>query len=207
MTRVIAGTAGGRPLAVPDGRRTRPTGDRVKEALFSSLGDLTDAVVLDLFAGTGGLGIESLSRGAARAVFVEQDRRAVAIVRANLDAADVTERARVVNTSAERFATDPSGGPFDIVFVDPPYVMAMPDIAETLQVLVDGEALRSGARVVIERDKRHPEPPPRLLSHDRDRTYGETVLRYFTYLPATAPLAPTPAADASDEPLRDEVSS
>ena len=80
MTRVIAGTAGGRPLAVPDGRRTRPTGDRVKEALFSSLGDLTDAVVLDLFAGTGGLGIESLSRGAARAVFVEQDRRAVATV-------------------------------------------------------------------------------------------------------------------------------
>ncbi|WP_108668244.1 16S rRNA (guanine(966)-N(2))-methyltransferase RsmD [Euzebya rosea] len=207
MTRVIAGTAGGRPLAVPDGRRTRPTGDRVKEALFSSLGDLTDAVVLDLFAGTGGLAIESLSRGAARAVLVEQDRRAVATVRANLEAADVADRARVVATTAERFAIDPSGGPFDVVFVDPPYAMDMADIADTLEVLVDGEALRPGARVVIERDKRRPEPPPRLLSHDRDRTYGETVLRYFTYIPASTRPAATPAADATDEPLRDEVSS
>lgn len=183
MTRVIAGEAGGRRLRVPDGKSVRPTSDRVKEALFSSLGDLRGAVVLDLFAGSGGLGIEALSRGAERAVFVEKDKRTVTVIRENLRAAGVEDRSRVVPSAAKSFVNMPTGGPFDLVLLDPPYDMAMEEITGALMLLVGAEALRTGARVVIERDKRSSDRAPSFLSHDHDRTYGETVLRYFTFNP------------------------
>lgn len=180
---MIAGSAGGLRLDVPAGNEVRPTGDRVKEALFSTLGDLTDQVVLDLYAGSGALGIEALSRGAARAVFVERDRRAVAIIRGNLQRTGFTGRARVVGSSVSRFCRTPTGGPFQLVVADPPYAVPLGEFVEDLRHLAAGSALPPGARVVIERDRRRPEAPPRLLGHVQDRTYGDTMLRYFVYEP------------------------
>src|SRR5215471_16899259 len=115
--RVVAGSAGGLHLVAPKG--ARPTTDRNKESLFSSLGDaVVDAVVLDLFAGSGALGIEALSRGATRAVFVDRDRRAVDAVRANLHTTGFAERARVQGTGASTFLRRLSSeAPFDLVFV------------------------------------------------------------------------------------------
>lgn len=183
MTRVIAGTAGGRRLRVPRGRRVRPTADRVKEALFSSLGSLEGAVVLDLFAGTGGLGIEALSRGAARAVLVESDARTAQVVRTNLDIAGVTDRAQVVVGSAESFARSPAGGPFDLVLLDPPYATAAADVEAVVTDLVRAGAVAVGATVVLERDRHGQAGMLGVLAHIRDRTYGETLLRYFSHEP------------------------
>ncbi|HUG84698.1 MAG TPA: 16S rRNA (guanine(966)-N(2))-methyltransferase RsmD [Euzebya sp.] len=187
MPRVIAGSAGGRPLKVPAGEGTRPTSDRVKEALFSSLGDLTDLVVADLYAGSGGLGVEALSRGAARAVFVEQDRRAAAIVQHNLAVAGVADRGQVVTAPVATFCRRPVGGPFDIVLLDPPYRMTVPQIDTDLAALIAAHALREGAQVVLERARHDSEPPIGRLDHRRDRTYGDTLLRYFVFRAAHPP--------------------
>ncbi len=184
MPRIIAGAAGGRRLKAPPGQGTRPTSDRVKEALFSSLGDLTGLRVLDLYAGSGGLAIESLSRGAAAAVLVEQDRRTAQVITANLATADVTDRARLVVCPVAAFCDKPIGGPFDLVIADPPYAIPITTIAEELDSLARAGAVRTGTRIVLERDRRTPEPVPGLLEHDRDRAYGDTVLRFFTYRPS-----------------------
>ena len=119
--RVIAGRLGGRKLVAPRGLSTRPTSDRVREALFSALGAVTGARVLDLFAGTGALGVEAISRGAARAVFVESARPALAALRENLGALGLAESARVVPQLAERaLGAVIAEGPFDLIFADPP---------------------------------------------------------------------------------------
>ena len=187
MTRVIAGRAGGLRLDVPPGGAVRPTSDRVKEAMFSSLGDVTGAVVLDLYAGGGGLGIEALSRGAERAVLVDQDRHALATIRRNLDHTGLGASARVISSSASRFCHLPTGGPFDLLLLDPPYAVTIRGLIEDLAVLASGHALRPGARIVVERDRRREEPLPRLLTHLHDRTYGDTMLRYFRYDPDQEP--------------------
>ncbi len=186
MPRVIAGSAGGRPLRAPSGQGTRPTADRVKEALFSTLGDLSGAIVLDLFAGSGALAIEALSRGADHAVLVEPDRRAAAVVRDNLRTAGVADAAAVVVTSAARFAAQPEGAPFDLVLVDPPYRLDVRELSDVLADLVARGGLAPGARVVIERDRRRDEAPFGFLVHDRDRTYGDTLLRYYRHRPEPA---------------------
>ena len=165
--RVVAGRLGGRRLRAPRGRDTRPTSDRVREALFSMLGPLDGARVLDLYAGSGALGIEALSRGAASALFVERDRRALAALRRNLD--DVGVEAEVRNQDALRFIAHPEGV-FDLVFCDPPYDDA-PGVAAPLS-----EALAAltgeNARIVTESDKRN----PLILPHPLvvERTYGDT---------------------------------
>lgn len=193
MTRVIAGSAGGRRLAVPAGRLTRPTADRVKEALFSSLGPMGGLVVLDLYAGGGGLGIEALSRGAASAVFVEQDARAAGVLRTNLRTATVEGRATVVCTPVAAYRQRPRGGPFDLVLCDPPYAVTLDAVAADLEGLITTQTLTPGARVVVERDRRRDEPIPDPLTHDplihdRDRAYGDTLLRYFVHRPDQADL-------------------
>lgn len=173
--RIVAGRFGGRRLQAPAGRGTRPTADRVREALFSALGPLDGEAVLDLFAGSGALGIEALSRGAGQAVFVERDRRAVAVLRANLAALDLAEPEAVVRP-AEALAVlrDASrrGGPYDLVFLDPPYGDAPglgPDLAAALAPVLAPEA-----RVVCESDRRAPLELglPALF----DRRYGDTRL-------------------------------
>ncbi len=168
--RVIAGELGGRLLRAPQGRGTRPTADRVREAIFSILGDVTGLRVLDLFAGSGALGIEALSRGADEAVFVDNDARAITAVRLNLAALDLA--AQVSRGDALAFLADaaPDAPPFDLVFVDPPYSSAnrlAPQLAKRLTPVLAEDAV-----IVTESYKREPLELPFALV--RERTYGDT---------------------------------
>jgi 16S rRNA (guanine966-N2)-methyltransferase len=165
--RVVAGDFRGRRLAAPRGVRTRPTADRVREALFSMLGDVSGARVLDLYAGSGALGIEALSRGAHSAVFVERDPRAVAVIERNLASLGLEQR--VVRQDAVRFLRS-AEGMFDLVFCDPPYDAASRLAGPLAEHLPERTA--EGARIVTESDKRKPlEFPLPLLT---ERTYGDT---------------------------------
>jgi pantetheine-phosphate adenylyltransferase/16S rRNA (guanine(966)-N(2))-methyltransferase RsmD len=147
--RVIAGTARGTRLA-PVPRGVRPTSDRVRESVFNSLGQFFDGDVLDLYAGTGALGIEALSRGSERAVFVEKDRRALGVIRENLQRARVADRAEVVAGDVgrvlDRMLTD--GRQFNLIFADPPYRIAATEVEGVMSRL--GALLAPGGRVVIE---------------------------------------------------------
>src|SRR3990170_1990950 len=120
--RVIAGVARGVPLVAPRDRRTRPITDRVKETMFGILGErIPGARVLDLYAGSGAVGIEALSRGASHATFVERGREALAALRTNLDRTGLAGMARVVDADVERFLATAGGGPWDLIVLDPPY--------------------------------------------------------------------------------------
>lgn len=184
MPRIIAGSAGGRRLAAPRGASTRPTADRVKEALFSSLGPMTGLVVLDLFAGSGGLGIEALSRGAIGASFIEHDRRAINVIRENLTVAGATASADVHEIDAARFCTSPEtfaravAPPYDLVLLDPPYAMSHDEIVGLLTALVTARAVNTSARLVIERDRDAQDGSIPGFAHVKDKRYGETTLRY-----------------------------
>ena len=165
--RVVAGEFGGRRLQAPRGRATRPTADRVREALFSMLGDVAGARVLDLYAGSGALGIEALSRGAASALFVENDARAAEVIRRNLDALGAEGEVR--RQDALRFLST-AAGPFDLVFCDPPYDSGPSPavaLAERLPAMTS-----ENSRIVTESDKRRPLQLPFPLL--RERTYGHT---------------------------------
>jgi 16S rRNA (guanine966-N2)-methyltransferase len=165
--RVVAGDFKGRRLAAPRGTRTRPTADRVREALFSMLGDVDGARVLDLYAGSGALGIEALSRGAESAVFVERDAQAIAAIERNLAAVGV--EATVVRQDVVRFLARADGA-FDLVFCDPPYDSASRlagQLADRLPALCAEDA-----RIVTESDKRNPLVLPFSLLVER--AYGDT---------------------------------
>jgi 16S rRNA (guanine(966)-N(2))-methyltransferase RsmD len=169
--RVIAGRYGGRQLTAPKGAATRPTADRVREALFSVLGDLSGLTVLDLFAGSGALGIEAVSRGAARAVFVERARAALTALRSNLDTLGI--EAEVHDMDARSFVRNASraGHPYDLVFVDPPY-----RDAERLGHELDlASVIAPGGRLVVESDRRAPLATD--LPTTFERRYGDTLIR------------------------------
>jgi 16S rRNA (guanine966-N2)-methyltransferase len=168
--RVVAGRFRGRTLVAPPGRSTRPTSDKVREALFSVLGDVEGAVVLDLFAGSGALGIEAVSRGAASATFVDNGRRASGAIRANLDALGL--EAVVSSRDALAFLGS-APGPYDLVFADPPYSSA-PRLGESLSRLLPA-VLSKNARIVTESDKRSPLQIDLPLDFERD--YGDTRIR------------------------------
>lgn len=175
--RVIAGAAKGRRLEAPTGRGTRPTADRVREALFSSLQlRLPGARVADLYAGSGALGIEALSRGAATATFVERSRSAYATIRHNLEVTGLAEDAAVLVSSVRAALRDElPGGPFDIVLLDPPYDVDPHALGEVLE-LVAG-TLAADAIVIVEGSRRAADPRwPRSLRPGRTRRYGDTVL-------------------------------
>lgn len=180
MTRIVAGSAGGRRLAVPggrDARGTRPTTDRVREALFAALesarGGLAGAEVLDLYAGSGALGLEALSRGARRAMLVDSDPRAVNTARAN--AAGLGFDAGVRRAAVATFLAGPAR-PVDLVLADPPYAVAAAEVDAVL-VALDGRWLAPGATVVVERSKRDPGPTwPAGFRPWPVRLYGETAL-------------------------------
>jgi 16S rRNA (guanine966-N2)-methyltransferase len=184
--RVIAGRLGGRTLVAPRGLATRPTTDRVREALFSSLASVDGARVLDLYAGTGALGIEALSRGAASAVFVEDARPALAALRKNLVALALESAARVVAEPVARAVTRlaSGGAPFDLVLADPPYDDA-DDALSALETLAP--AFAPGARIVLEHASRRPLRPTPVLDHIRTRTYGDTAVAFFALRDADAP--------------------
>ena len=169
--RVIAGELGGRRLQTPRGEATRPTAGRVREALFSMLGDIEGTVVLDLFAGSGALGIEALSRGAARATFVERAPKALAALRSNIETLDLAQRSEIVARDA--ISALRGAAIYDLVFLDPPYAMAA-ELAPVLSQKLPG-ALAPAARVVSESDRRAPlELALPLL---RERGYGDTMIR------------------------------
>jgi 16S rRNA (guanine966-N2)-methyltransferase len=176
---VIAGRFGGRRLAAPPGRGTRPTSDRVREALFSILGPLDGEAVLDLYAGSGALGIEALSRGAGRTVFVERDARAADVLRANLAALGVAPDEAAVRRSdalaALRDARE-RGDAYDLVLCDPPYRLAAGLSRSLTDALVP--VLAGGARVVTESDRRSPLDLD--LSLIDERRYGDTLIRIHT---------------------------
>ena len=176
--RVIAGRFGGRQLSAPRGRSTRPTSDRVREALFSMLGELGGAVVLDLFAGTGALAIEALSRGAAKAVLVERDPRALGVLRANLSELGLGPQEAEVRrgevSAALRNARERRES-YDLLFVDPPYRHAGvlgPELQAALPPL-----LAPRGRVVVESDRRMElELRSPLLERELERRYGDTLI-------------------------------
>ncbi len=172
--RVIAGRHGGRRLRAPSGAQTRPTGDRVREALFSMLAGRVDgARVLDLFAGSGALGIEALSRGAAEATFVDSAPAAVSVVRANLESLGIEAEVRRGDALAFLQTASSRGRHYDLVFLDPPYRAAERLGAELSARLP--EVLAPGAMVVSESDRRTPLALALPLADER--RYGDTLIR------------------------------
>jgi 16S rRNA (guanine966-N2)-methyltransferase len=194
VTRIIGGTAGGRRLRTPRGAATRPTSDRVREALFSSveaaLGPLEGVAFLDLYAGSGAVGLEAASRGAARVTLVEQDRRTAGLVVANAREVDLDVEVRT--SSVARFlAAWPAPAAYDVVFSDPPYALPDAEVRADLAALVENGWLADGALVVVERPARHPVGGwPAGLEPGRVRRYGETVLCFATRTPWYGPRDP-----------------
>ncbi|HET7357202.1 MAG TPA: 16S rRNA (guanine(966)-N(2))-methyltransferase RsmD [Nocardioidaceae bacterium] len=182
MTRIIAGTAGGRRLKTPRGTSTRPTSDRVREALFSAvdsaLGSVAGLRFLDLYAGSGAVGLEARSRGAGLVTLVEQDRRTAALIKENaatLGFQGVEVEASPVDRSLARLPR----APYDIVFLDPPYALPGAEVEEVLALLVGNGWLIADALVVVERSARDAGPQwPSGCVADRSRRYGETTLWY-----------------------------
>ena len=172
--RVVAGSYGGRRLVAPAGTATRPTSDRVREALFSVLGDsVAERRVLDLYAGSGALGIEALSRGAAQAVFVDHSPRAIAAIRANLDGLGISADVRRMQARAALKTASARCEAYDLVFLDPPYRRAAGlgrELSEALPAV-----LAPGARVISESDRRDPLELDLPLADER--RYGDTVIR------------------------------
>jgi 16S rRNA (guanine966-N2)-methyltransferase len=187
MTRIIAGAHGGRRIAAPTGSQTRPTSDRVREALFSSLSTLINidgARFADLYAGSGAVGLEALSRGATFALLVEAEAKAARIIRDNIVALRAGAAARLVTGRvAQVIATPPEGGPFDVIFADPPYALSDDELAEMQRGLVDNGWLAPDAVLAIERSTRAVPKGSTLtwvdgITAERSRRYGETTLWY-----------------------------
>lgn len=192
--RVIGGALGGRRLEAPPGRATRPTSDRVREALFNVLGDVSDAAVLDLYAGTGALGIEALSRGARRVVFVENGRPALAVLRKNLSSLGLDDRARVVPMLVTRaLSTVAAEGPFDLALLDPPYA-AIEEAGRVLAALSES-LVSAGATLVLEHASRDAPPEPPSLRRTATRTYGDTAISFYELASAPPEDVPSGASE------------
>ncbi|HEY6297004.1 MAG TPA: 16S rRNA (guanine(966)-N(2))-methyltransferase RsmD [Streptosporangiaceae bacterium] len=185
MARVIAGEAGGRRLTVPGGRETRPTSDRAREGLFATVasivGSLTGLRVLDLYAGSGAVGLEALSRGAGHVLLVESGARAGRAIRENIETVGLPG-AQVIAERTERvLARGPgnAGGRYDVVFADPPYALGGEDVSAMLTALADRAWLAPGALVIVERATRSgPLSWPAGYVADRARRYGEATFWY-----------------------------
>ena len=183
MTRIIAGAAKGRRLAVPPGTGTRPTSDRGREGLFASLvsmrGSLRQARVLDLYAGSGAVGLEALSRGAERVIFVESDPRAAGIIRANIETVGLPGASVKTSAVARVLTRGPAEPPFDLVVADPPYAAGEEEITAMLVALTRHGWLAPGALVTVERATRSAPLtwPPGYVPY-RSRRYGEATFWY-----------------------------
>ena len=182
MTRIIGGSAGGRRISTPRGVATRPTSDRVREALFSAIeswcGSLQGLRFLDLYAGSGAIGLEAWSRGAGVVTMIEQDRRTAALITANAKDLGFAKADVRVGSVAKALHTPPAA-PYDIAFMDPPYPLDGGAVDADLRSLAANAWLVPGALIVVERGSRSPEPTwPEGLVPLRSRRYGETVLWY-----------------------------
>ena len=189
---MIAGEAGGRRLAVPDGRDTRPTSDRAREGLFgtisSILGSLAGARVLDLYAGSGAVGLEALSRGAEHVLLVEHGVRAARVIRENIEAIGLPGAVLAVDRVERVLARGPASaggqdgtddGRYDVVFADPPYALADAEVSRVLSLLAGPGWLAPGALVIVERATRSgPVSWPDGFVPDRTRRYGEATFWY-----------------------------
>jgi 16S rRNA (guanine966-N2)-methyltransferase len=189
VTRIIAGSRGGRRLVMPTGDHTRPTTDRVREALFSAITAwagraavradeaLAGLSFCDLFAGSGAVGLEAASRGAAPVLLVERSRRAAAVATRNARTLDLP--VRVVTDPVERWVGQPADQCFDVVFADPPYELATAAVADLLAALLDnGWSAASGLMVVERSSRSEPIGWPAGMRPGRTRSYGETVLHF-----------------------------
>ena len=189
MTRIIGGAVGGRRIATPRGAATRPTSDRVREALFSAVeswcGSLHGLRFLDLYAGSGAVGLEAWSRGAGIVTLVEHDRRTATLIGDNARALGFA-RANVVTAAVSTTLRKPPSAPYDVAFLDPPYPLGEEELASDLQSLVEHGWLVPGAMVVVERASRSPEPTwPTGLVATREKRYGETTLWYAEAVAST----------------------
>lgn len=189
MTRIVAGAAGGRRLVVPKGETTRPTSDRVREAVFSALearGLVQGAAVLDLYCGSGALGLEAASRGAASVVLVDASRQAVDAARQNVSSLGF-QRVTVVLSSVVRYLDRSPQPRASLVFADPPYGAGQDEVAAVLRKLTEGEWLQPSATVLLERSARSVEPIwPSGLVRQAVRRYGETAVWQATWRPEEA---------------------
>jgi 16S rRNA (guanine966-N2)-methyltransferase len=196
VTRVIAGEAGGRRLAVPGGRDTRPTSDRAREGLFATIssilgspdpGSLAGTRVLDLYAGSGAVGLEALSRGAEHVLLVESGAQALRAIRANIDAIGLTGAAVIADRAERVLARGPADDHrYDIVFADPPYALADAEVSRVLILLAEQGWLAPGALVIVERATRSgPLSWPGRFVPDRARRYGEATF-WYGLVPETA---------------------
>jgi len=187
VLRIIAGAHRGRIIRAPAGRGTRPTSDRVRESLLGTLSSMTEITgirFLDLYAGSGAVGLEAVSRGAAVATFVERDHGALQVIRRNIAALGEAESCRIEPVTVRRYLRRPEPVPADIVFLDPPYAEAVDD---DVRLLAAGGWLAPGGVVVVERSVRNPAVSwPSSLSVDRVHRYGEVVVEYATGLPHPA---------------------
>ncbi|WP_062205862.1 16S rRNA (guanine(966)-N(2))-methyltransferase RsmD [Streptomyces sp. NBRC 109706] len=187
MTRVIAGTAGGRRLAVPPGQGTRPTSDRAREGLFSTwsalFGPLEGARVLDLYAGSGAVGLEALSRGAAHALLVEPDARAAGTIRANIRTLGLPGAEPRVAKAERVVESPPESAPYHLAFLDPPYAVEDEAVAQVLRSLREGGWLTADALVTVERSTRGGAFRwPTGFEGLRSRRYGEGTLWYGGFI-------------------------
>jgi 16S rRNA (guanine966-N2)-methyltransferase len=182
VTRIIGGSAGGRRLTTPRGVTTRPTSDRVREALFSAVeswcGSLRGLRFLDLYAGSGAVGLEAWSRGAGVVTLVESDRRTAALIADNARTLGF-DKAHVVTASVAPTLGRPPAAPYDVVFLDPPYPLDDAAVSGDLALLQTNGWLVPGGLVVAERSSRSPEPTwPESFANQRSKRYGETTLWY-----------------------------
>jgi 16S rRNA (guanine(966)-N(2))-methyltransferase RsmD len=182
VSRVIAGVHGGRKLVTPPGQGTRPTSDRVREALFSTLDtmiDLDGARVADLYAGSGAVGLEAVSRGAVRVLLVEAHPAAARAVRANIAALKAGAVATLAMTKVEQAVAARPDEPYDVIFADPPYDLSDDGLASVLAAIGANGWLSAEGVLVVERSTRTPEPAwPEVVTVTRGRRYGETTLWY-----------------------------
>jgi len=186
VTRIIGGTAGGRRISAPRGVQTRPTSDRVREALFSAIeswcGSLQGLRFLDLYAGSGAVGLEAWSRGAGVVTLVESDRRTAALIGENARSIGFA-KANVISAAVGSVLVKPPAAPYDVAFLDPPYPLPDDAVADDLKALAGTDWLVPGALVVVERSSRSPEPAwPDGFDDTRERKYGETTL-WFGHAP------------------------
>jgi 16S rRNA (guanine(966)-N(2))-methyltransferase RsmD len=188
--RVIAGEAKGRKLAMVPGDTTRPVMDRVKESVFNIIRPwILDADFLDLFAGTGSVGIEALSQGARRAVFVEKEYQAIRVIKANLKTTGLQDRAKVIRQDVFDFLASRPESSYDFIYVAPPQYHGL--WAQTLTLLDERNCLASGGQVIVQIDPIEYEdekPPLRHLAAIDERKYGNTLIVFYEWQPASKDL-------------------